>query len=64
MVERGIEPYPMVFDRQRHDLRSFARWVILGLYRAHSWGEHRPGAGIKTRESVLAWEPYSMRLAA
>lgn len=34
MVERGIEPYPMVFDRSRKDLRAFQRWVITGLYRA------------------------------
>lgn len=34
MVERGIEPYPMVFDRSRKDLTRFQRWVITGLYRA------------------------------
>jgi len=34
MVERGIEPYPMVFDRSRKDLTKFARWVATGLYRA------------------------------
>jgi len=34
MVERGIEPYPMVYDRNRKDLRKFQRWVITGLYRA------------------------------
>jgi len=34
MVERGIEPYPMVYDRSRKDLRKFQRWVITGLYRA------------------------------
>lgn len=34
MVERGIEPYPMVYDRSRKDLRKFQRWVVTGLYRA------------------------------
>ena len=34
MVARGIEPYPMVFDRSRKDLTQFARWVTTGLYRA------------------------------
>lgn len=34
MVARGIEPYPMVFDRSRKDLTRFQRWVITGLYRA------------------------------
>jgi hypothetical protein len=34
MVDRGIEPYPMVFDRSRKDLTRFQRWVITGLYRA------------------------------
>src|SRR3990167_5137035 len=34
MVARGIEPYPMVFDRSRKDLTKFQRWVVTGLYRA------------------------------
>lgn len=34
MVERGIRPYPMVFDQSRRDLKQFQRWVITGLYRA------------------------------
>jgi hypothetical protein len=34
MVALGCEPYPMVFDRERKDLRAFARWAIRGLYRA------------------------------
>lgn len=34
MVERGIRPYPMVFDQNRRDLKQFQRWVITGLYRA------------------------------
>jgi hypothetical protein len=34
MVERGILPYPMVFDRARLDLKRFQRWAVTGLYRA------------------------------
>ena len=34
MVERGVRPYPMVYDRSRRDLLAFARWAITGLYRA------------------------------
>lgn len=33
MVDRGILPYPMVFDRTRQELRQFQRWVVTGLYR-------------------------------
>jgi hypothetical protein len=35
MVERGISPYPMVYDRKRRDLKCFQRWVIVmgGMYR-------------------------------
>lgn len=33
MVERGIRPYPMVFDHERKDLKRFQRWVVTGLYR-------------------------------
>lgn len=40
MVERGIEPYPMVYDRSRKDLRKFQRWVITGLYRAVPFEEY------------------------
>lgn len=41
MVERGIEPYPMVYDRSRKDLCAFQRWVITGLYRAVPFNEYR-----------------------
>jgi len=33
MVERGIRPYPMVYDHGRKDLKRFQRWVVTGLYR-------------------------------
>lgn len=40
MVERGIKPYPMVYDRSRKDLCAFQRWVNLGLYRIVPWDEY------------------------
>ena len=41
MVERGIMPYPMVFDRSRKDLCAFQRWVNMGLYRIVPWAEYK-----------------------
>lgn len=41
MVERGIEPYPMVYRRERQPkLRQFQRWVITGLYRIVPFTEY------------------------
>jgi len=52
MVERGIKPYPMVFDRSRRDLLAFQRWVLTGLYRIVPWSEFEHDA--KSDESVAA----------
>jgi len=54
MVERGIEPYPMVYNRNRRDLLCFQRWVITGLYRIVPWNEYRRET--KSVASVTAWE--------
>ena len=40
MVDRGIMPYPMVYDGKRKDLKAFQRWVIMGLYRIIPWEEY------------------------
>ena len=51
MRERGIEPYPMVYDRRRKDLCAFQRWVVTGLYRVVPWNEyHEPR---KDRSAVV-----------
>lgn len=50
MVARGILPYPMVYDRQRKDLRHFQRWVVTGLYRAVKWEDYRPMTNSLRRE--------------
>jgi hypothetical protein len=62
MVERGISPYPMVYNANRADLKCFQRWVIAGggMYRYISWGDYQRET--KTPESVRAWEPYAERL--
>ena len=41
MVDRGILPYPMVYDRSKKELREFQRWVITGLYRAIPFSEYK-----------------------
>lgn len=53
MVERGVKPYPMVYDRSRRDLLAFQRWVLTGLYRVVPWEEFRHDA--KSEESVAAY---------
>ena len=50
MVDHGIMPYPMVFDRSRKDLVAFQRWVIMGLYRIIPWEEYK--SNDKTIESI------------
>lgn len=46
MVERGIEPYPMVFDcratepERYRELKKLQRWTVTGLYRAVPFGEY------------------------
>lgn len=53
MVERGIKPYPMVYNRKRADLLAFQRWVLTGLYRIVPWGDYERET--KSPESVVAW---------
>ena len=50
MVERGIKPYPMVYDRANKELVAFQRWVVTGLYRAVPWAEYE--SKWKTEESI------------
>ena len=59
MVERGIRPYPMVYDRSRTDLLCFQRWVVRGLYRIVKWDEYR-----RSTKSVECSEAYARALAA
>jgi hypothetical protein len=49
MVERGIEPYPMVFDCRATEparyraLKQFQRWAVTGLYRAVPFADYDAG---------------------
>jgi len=58
MVERGVEPYPMVFNRKRLDLTAWQRWVITGLYRFVPWPEYsqktKSDASVKAFMEVTA----------
>jgi len=40
LVSLGCQPYPMVYDRQRKDLKAFQRWAVTGLYRAVPWKKY------------------------
>lgn len=48
MTERGIEPYPMVYDcratnlSRYRSLKQFQRWVVTGLYRAVPFSDYKP----------------------
>lgn len=59
MVERGIEPYPMVFDRKRVDLLCFQRWVITGLYRIVPWTEYRRETKSRASEEAYLRVPLA-----
>lgn len=58
MVERGVEPFPMVFDRSRKDLCAFQRWVNTGLYRIVKFDEYRsPSRGDESTVEYLNYVP-------
>lgn len=59
MVELGIEPYPMVYDRSRKDLCAFQRWVITGLYRAVPWEDYREARVHKMAPGPDRWKERS-----
>lgn len=62
MVERGIFPYPMVYNKSRKDLVAFQRWVVTGLYRAVPWNEYERST--KSVESQEAFMRSGLRGAA
>lgn len=41
MVAMGIDPYPMVYNDKRADLKCFQRWVITRTYKTTPWDEYR-----------------------
>lgn len=56
MVERGIEPYPMVFDcratepERYRELKRLQRWTVTGLYRAVNFEDY--DANMKSDRAV------------
>ena len=58
MVERGIRPYPMVFDCRATDsaryrrLKQFQRWAVTGLYRAVSFEEYDAGQKARCKSAA------------
>lgn len=62
MVDRGIKPYCMVFNKATApmDIICWQRWINTGLYRYIPWGEYRRET--KSQASVDAW--LSWRRAA
>lgn len=63
MVERKIEPYPMVYDCRATDadryrgLKRFQRWVVTGLYRAVPFSEYDAG---KKRDPAPRYEKHNL----
>ncbi|MCW2242302.1 radical SAM protein [Azospirillum canadense] len=59
MVERGISPYPMVFDCRARDadryreLKRFQRWVVTGLYRAVPFSDYDAGKKAQRKERAV-----------
>lgn len=41
MVDLGIDPYPMVFNERRTDLKCFQRWVITRTYKTTPWDAYK-----------------------
>lgn len=41
MVERGIHPYPMVYNNADKELRKFQRWAVRRYYEFIPWSEYR-----------------------
>jgi len=55
MVERGIKPYPMVYDRSNLELCAFQRWVVTGIYMHTPWAEYE--SKHKSEESLMEVTP-------
>jgi hypothetical protein len=53
MVALGIDPYPMVYNEKRADLKCFQRWVITRTYKTTPWDEYRRET--KSNESTAAF---------
>jgi len=41
MKERGLMPYPMVYNNERRDLKQFQRWVIMRFHQFIKWEDYK-----------------------
>ena len=57
MVERGVMPYPMVYNNVRKDLKAFQRWAVRGLYRYVPWDEYRGSISRKAIDATISDAP-------
>lgn len=55
MVERGIEPYPMVYNNNNRDLRRFQRWAIRRYYEFVPWEDYKANWKKQNTENQLSF---------
>lgn len=41
LVRLGCDPYPMVYNNERKDLKAFQRWAVTHLYKSIPWAQYR-----------------------
>ena len=59
MVERGVMPYPMVYNNERRDLKAFQRWAVTGLYRAVPWKDYRVSQRRASADAILQSDMFA-----
>ena len=52
MADRGIMPYPMVYNPQNRLLKQFQRWAVTGLYKHVPFEEYKYLEESKDEESA------------
>lgn len=65
MIDMGMDPYPMVYDEKRIDLKCFQRWVITRTYKTTPWDEyHRQTKSQSSNDAYLRSKGCELALAA
>lgn len=41
LVALGCDPYPMVYNNERKDLKAFQRWAVMHLYKSIPWDKYK-----------------------
>ena len=52
MVEKGIKPYPMVYNNENKELKRFQRWVVRRYYEFVPWEDFRYGYKFEQEEQT------------